>query len=483
MDGVEVTLGGAQTAADAAVGVNGGGTAAQTAGSFLLDLFLRQAQPQVIDFGKDVAILDVTPACKMYATKNPRNDIFTLEINYHYGKIDNHNLGSAVDCFEMLGADSLDREAFGIEVERLGGSISMSAGNDYTTLSISGFEENLDTIMGLVMRKVNHPRPGKYTIDWMVEAMKADKKDSHGDAGVWEDALLDYAIYGDSSSSLNRLTIEELKQMKVEDFLAMIQPIYGRDGYVTYVGNRNPDEIARMLVDKNLVRKDVTVIPGQRKRTHLKYNEDVVLYATNGNFTKSDIYIIVECPEFDLKDEYRGLVYDDYMGGGMNSVFFQEIREMRSLGYSTYTSFSVDKTKHNRPVLLAYLGTLCDKTNEGVDIMTELITRLPDRKAKFQLVRDYLVSTRNGKSIGFRDIPQQVRNWIEVEGLTADPRANITNRIKNMTYDELREFHKKYIEGRPRVTVISGNAEMFNPEELSKYGKVRELKYEDIFKF
>ena len=98
-------------------------------------------------------------------------------------------------------------------------------------------------------------------------------------------------------------------------------------------------------------------------------------------------------------------------------------------------------------------------------------------------MRDYLVSTRNGKSIGFRDIPQRVRNWIEVEGLTADPRADITNRIKNMTYDELREFHKKYIEGRPRVTVISGNAEMFNPEELSKYGKVRELKYEDIMKF
>lgn len=449
----------------------------------IYDRPMQGVEPQVIDFQRDVAILDVTPHCKMYATANPRNDIFTLKIKYHYGTLDNRNLETAVDCFELLGADSLDREAFSIEVERLGGSFYLTTGSDYTTLSISGFEQNFDTILGLVMRKVNHPRVGKYTIDIMVENMKADRKGSRNDAGAWANALLEYAIDGDSSTQVNRLTIEELKQMKVEDFLAMIEPVYGRDGYVTYVGNRNPDEVARMLAAKNLVRTDVTVMPLQRRRAHVRYGEDAVLYATNGNFSKSDIYIMVQGPEFDNKDEYRALVYDDFMGGGMNSVLFQEIREFRSLGYSTYTTFSIDRTKTNLPVLLAYLGTQCDKTGEGVEVMTDLITRLPDREDKFRMMRDYLVTTRNAKYIGFRDIPQQVRDWMELSRLTADPRAKTTEKIKNMTFDELSDFHRKYIEGRPRITVITGNAEKFSLEELSRLGKLRELKFDDLMKF
>ena len=46
------------------------------------------------------------------------------------------------------------------------------------------------------------------------------------------------------------------------------------------------------------------------------------------------------------------------MGGGMKSVCFQEIREFRSLGYSIFTSFVVDKTRTHLPELPAYLGTL-----------------------------------------------------------------------------------------------------------------------------
>ena len=458
----------------------------------IYDRPVAEVTPQVIVFDTNqtikqssnqsvVSILPLTPTCKMYSAANPRNDIFTLKIYYHYGTLDNPNLAMAVDCFELLGADSLAREEFNIEVERLGGSFYLSAGNDYTTLSISGFDENFDTIMALVMRKINHPRPGKYTIDIMVEAMNAERKSYRKDASAWSDALLEYAIYGDSSTYVNRLSAEEVKQMKVEDFLAMIEPIYGRDGYVTYVGNADPKRVAEMLVTANLVRPDVTVMPKQRKKTHHKYNEDIVLYATNSKFVKSDIYIIVECPEFDFSDEYRSFVYDDYMGGGMNSVFFQEIREFRSLGYNTYTTFNKDFSKHNRPVFLAYLGSQSDKTLEGVEVMTDLLTRFPEREDKFRLTRDYLVATRNGKYIGFRNLPQQVRDWMEVNHLTADPRARTTEKIKNMTYDELCEFHRKYIEGRPRITVISGNAEKFSPDELSRFGKLRELKFEDIF--
>ena len=449
----------------------------------IYDRPVKEITPQVIDFNKDVTILDVTPNCKLYAVNNPRNDIFSLNINYHYSVFDNRDLKQALNYFELIGADSLTREEFNIEVERLGGNLEFSTTGDYSQLSISGFEDNLEAIVALVVRKLNSPRIKQAPVDMMVQAMKAEKKGTKDDPDAWQDALLEYAIFGDKSSNLNHMTIEELKQMKGEDLFAMLNPIFNRDGYVTYVGNRNPKEIAQMLVDNKLVRKEVTPMTQHRKKNQKRYNEDKVFYVSNDKFVKSDIYVLVECPEFDLNDVYRSVAYDEYMGGGMNSVFFQEIREFRSLGYSTYTVFSYDKLNRNNPTLMAFLGTQCDKTIEGIDVIMELLGKFPEREAKFNQVRDYLVSMRNGNYINFRKIPGNVRSWMEFEKLTEDPRAKITHQIKEMTYDQLRDFHKQYIEGRPHIIIVSGNSAKYDLNALSKHGKVTEVKYEEMFKF
>lgn len=449
----------------------------------IYDRKVKEIKPQVIDFKKDVTITDITPNCKMYSVKNSRNDIFTITIGYHYGKFDNRDIEVAVEYLDMLGADSLTREEFNIEVERLGGNFDISSGSDYSTITISGFEENLEPIIALVMRKLNNPRIRQEPIDLMIDAMKAEKKSFKSDPDIWSDALLEYGLYGDSSEHIDRITVKELKKMKGEDLIAMIEPMFGRDGYVTYVGNRSPKDIADILLQNKLVRENVTVVPTIRKRKHHKYNEDVVLYATNKEFVKSDIYILVECPEFNKEDEYRSIAYDEYMGGGMNSVFFQEIREFRSLGYSTMAVFNYDKQNINRPIMMAYLGTQCDKTVDGTDAMLELLGKFPEREAKFTQVRDYLISTRTGNYIDFRKIPGQVRKWMEVEKLQSDPRAKITDQIRNMSYDQLREFHQQYVEGRPHVIHITGDAKKFDLNALQKYGKVVEIKGEQMIKF
>ena len=59
----------------------------------------------------------------------------------------------------------------------------------------------------------------------------------------------------------------------------------------------------------------------------------------------------------------------------------------------------------------------------------------------------------------------------------------ITNEIRQLNYDDLHTFHKKYVEGRPMVIFISGNAKKFDLKNLGQYGKVQEVKYKDMIKF
>ncbi|MBQ1409264.1 MAG: insulinase family protein [Bacteroidales bacterium] len=444
---------------------------------------IEEIKPQVIDFKKDVTVVTVSENCKLYASKNPKNDIFSLTINYHYGSFDNHNISEAMQYFDNLGAGDMTREEFKIKLECLGGTLSLSSDNDYSYIKITGLEENMEKIIDLVMLKLEKPRHDQQQLDNLVQNLRAAKKEAKNESSIWKEALWEYVMYGDQSEYINHATIEEIQKMKGEDLMAIINEMYGRDGYVTFIGNSEPKVVADLLRQHNLVRDNVTVME-KRIRKPKDFTEDALFYATNKKFLKSDLDLFIPSSTFDyLADRAACSMFNEYMGGGMNSVFFQEIREFRSLGYSTYGYFTYDRLNRRPAFFYAYLGTQCDKTNDGIAAMKELMVNFPDREEKFYLSRDYLVSVRNSNYLTFRSIPQQVRDWMENEKLTSDPRIEITKQIRDMKYEDLKAFHKKYVAGRPFVAIITGNAKQFDLKDLKKYGPVKEIKYKNIIKF
>ena len=153
---------------------------------------------------------------------------------------------------------------------------------------------------------------------------------------------------------------------------------------------------------------------------------------------------------------------------GMNSVMFQEIREFRSLGYSTYAYFDATLLRHNPAYTYAFLGTQCDKTQEGVEAIRDLLVTLPERPEKLQPAIQQLVSAQNSNYKTFRQIPGNVQYWVENLGWQRDHRAEITEQISRLTMDDLRAFHNKYIKNRPLIVVISGNAKKFDPKAVAR---------------
>jgi predicted Zn-dependent peptidase len=167
----------------------------------------------------------------------------------------------------------------------------------------------------------------------------------------------------------------------------------------------------------------------------------------------------------------------------MAGIFFQEIREMRSLAYSTYGHYRYDRFNRIPSNYYGYVSTQCDKTEDAIAAMRDLMITFPDREGKFENAKDYLVSVRNSDYITFRSLPGTFRYLVEEEKTDRDQRCEITDEISRMSYGDIKAFHKKYVEGRPMVIFISGNAKKFDLKALSKYGKVQEVKYKDMIEF
>ena len=441
-------------------------------------------RPQVIDFKKDVNIQPINSHYNLYSTQNPFNDIFELEITYNYGTLDNPDLNRAISYMELLGADSLKYQQLQQQLNLYGAYFSLINNDDNTSLTISGLESNLDSILSLCQRWLYHPRHDKRQLDKLLDGLKADKKSSKNDADSWFNALEDYVTLGDQSAYLRQTPYSEWGKRTGEELHAEVLQILTRNGHVTFSGNTDPSTLADKLQQYNLVCDSLNTPGGtpvtdmpRRAYKEKQYTTPQLFYSTNKKFLQSKIGIYVPSTYLDTNmftpdgspcDRVASVLFDEYFGNGMNSVMFQEIREFRSLGYSTYAYFSATLLRHNPAYTYAFLGTQCDKTQEGVEAIRDLLVTLPERPEKLQPAIQQLVSTQNSNYYTFRRIPGNVQFWVENLGWQRDHRAEITEQISRLTMDDLRAFHNKYIKNRPLIVVISGNAKKFDPKAVAR---------------
>ncbi len=443
-------------------------------------------KPQIIDFKKDVSITDVTPHCQLYSTFNPRNDIFELRITYNYGLLDDYNLDRAISYMEMLGADSMNLQQFNMAMDLLGGSTSLyTSGDDRCVLRISGLEQNMDSILSLVSRWVFKPTHDARMIAKAVDGMKANVKAAKNDSDSWMEALDEYVDYGSQSSFLRQMPIKEWGKLTGEQLHDEMLKIFTRNGFATFTGNTDPSDICAKLLQYGLVRNDVEALPRRAFKRQLP-DQSQVYFAHNKKFLQSNIQFIIPSINFDTADQAASFLFNEYFGGSMNGVVFQEIREFRSLGYSTRGYFSYNLRNLNPSFLYCYLGTQCDKTYDGVEAMRQLMVDFPERPDKLAPAIEQKVAARNSDYYSFRNIPSFVYNNMEI-GWTYDHRAEITQQISRLTMDDLRAFHNKYIKGRPLVVQITGNAKKYDPKAVAKLlgtnTKLTEVKFDQMFKF
>ena len=98
-------------------------------------------------------------------------------------------------------------------------------------------------------------------------------------------------------------------------------------------------------------------------------------------------------------------IFNEYFGGGMGSVVFQELREARALSYYScfFFTYADAAKKEEANYILSYIGTQADKLPEAMAGMTDLLNNMP-------LTELNLTNAKEG-----------IRNKISSEHITQQP--------------------------------------------------------------
>ncbi len=441
---------------------------------------VKESTTNYIEFNQDVYFTDITEYIHYYFTPNPVNDLFKLKLVFGVGTEEIPLLEQAADHMSLLGTSTKNLDEFNRRMQLLGSSYYASASRDYFTISISGLDENFDETIALMSTLLDSLKPDDLKMKQLVETTKMNIKFEKKDPATKGRALKEYILYGEKSSFLDRLTPKQIKKLKSQQLVDVFNQMQNYEVDIHYSGTLPQKDIEYKVINNLLVVKPSikSKSPVYRKKNEI--NDNVIYLVNDKKAVQSQINLMVEGDVNNRDERVISGAFNKYFSSDMSSIVFQEIREFRSLAYTAYAYHSSPFYKDKKGYTFGYMSTQADKTNEALDVFTDLIKDMPMKPNRMDHVLSALTQSVSSKRPDFRNISSNVSYWRK-KGYTDDPRKYSLYFYNRMTFGDIKTFYNRNINGRPITIGIVGNMKQIDEEKLLKHGKIIELKTKDLF--
>lgn len=437
-------------------------------------------KPQFVDFKKDVSYSLLRKGIEYYHTPNPYNQVFSLTIKYKVGSSKNKKYAYAAYYMNYIGTKDKSLQQLKAAFQTVGATLNISSDENYTYVIIDGFDTKLTETLNLVAELFSKPVADEKPIKKFVEEEKASMKQLVGDAEMIGDALSEYAKYKSKSDYLDKLNAKEIKKLKGQDLINLFKEILLYEAEIHYVGSLFENDVKKTI--GNIIPFAQTPQSAYYEEKKVEtFSKPIIYIYNNPKAIQSKIYLLSNGEVSDIKDKALLKGFNEYFGGGMSSIVFQEIREFRSLGYSAYAYYSNPSIQTSKGYLFAYLGTQNDKVVEGTEALYNLITNMPEKPERMDVIRRGLMQQIHTQNPDFRSVSSVISNW-KFLGYSSDPRENQIKVFETMSFDDIIKTYQKFVKNKPVVITISGDFSKIDKKALEKFGTIVEVKMKDFIK-
>ena len=441
---------------------------------------VKPIEPVFLDFKKDLSQLKAKSNIPVLYKQNTSNDLFQLIYVFDMGNNNDKVLGTAFDYIDYLGTSDMTPEQLKSEFYRLACTFRVVPGNERTYVLLSGLNENMPEAMKLFEKLMADAQVNKEAYTNMVADILKSRKDAKLNQMQNFRRLMSYGMYGPKSPATNILTEAELQNMDPQE---LIDRIHNQNSYqhrILYYGPTSEKELLAIINKNHQAPKKLKEIPIGNEFPRLETPVTQIFIAP---YEAKQIYMTQlsnRGDKFDPMIEPSRQMYNEYFGGGMNSIVFQEMRESRGLAYSAWAGL-------NRPSYLKYpymlqtqIATQNDKMIDAIKVFNDIINNMPESEAAFKLAKEGLIARLRTERIIKSDIIWSYINAQDL-GQNVDSRIKLYNDAQNMTLKDVTDFQKKWIKGRTYTYCILGDKKELDMEKLKEVGSIRELTQEEIF--
>ena len=437
-------------------------------------------QPKFVDYKTDFSSSEMKKGMPLYYVKNNTNGLFNLAYRYEFGQSADKRYDVAADYIQYLGTDRLTASDIKQKFYELGCDWGISVGEEHITVSLSGLSENMTQAMTLLDDLFMHAKADKKAYDQLVEMTLKRRDDAKKSQQSYFSQLYLYGTQGEHNAYRDLVSEQELKNTDPQVFIDLLKNLAQYEHSVLYYGPADEKTVSSNVKKQHSTAKRFATTPQNNPYLQQTATKNEVLLAP---YDAKNIYMRMyhnEGRDWNPDEAAVCALFNEYFGGGMNGIVFQEMRETRGLAYNAYARYYRPSVKGRKESFMTHIITQNDKMMDCINHYNEILNEMPASENGFNIAEDALTKQLASMRTTKMSIIYSYLNAKRL-GIDYDLNSKIYQDLPKVTLQDIVNYEKKLIANKEYRYIILGDEKALDMEALEKIAPVKRLTTEEVF--
>jgi len=444
---------------------------------------VKPIEPRFVDFKKDLSMLSTGNDQQLYYRQNSLNDLFSLTYLYEMGTAGDRYLPLAAQYLDYLGTDSMTAEQIQQQFFLLGCRFNVRSDMRRTQITLSGLQENMPKAVALLEDLLAHCKVDSAVYQTLVQSELQQRQNILASFDYYRGFLRTYLQYGTAGTELE-LTNEEVMNAKPEELVERIHKLLGYQHRILYYGPARESEVIDLMdQEHNNGGEALTAVPENPVIPMLLPTENSCYVLPYGG-TQSFVMVQYAANDNKYDADAQGALnlYNEYFGGGMNTIVFQEMREKRSLCYGAGAMYINPSWQDEHEWYYTQIQSQNDKLADCITVFEDIVNNMPASEAAFNISKQGLLTQMRTSRTSREGYLWAYINAQDL-GLEVDPAEATFHQVEALTLDDLVKFQQSHVKGLKYRSGFAGDPAGLDPQQLERLGEVKVLTPHEVFGF
>ena len=437
-------------------------------------------QPRFIDFKKDLTFGKTKKNLPYIYVQNTENGRFTLSFHYDFGEESDLRYTYAKDYLNYLGTDKYTNEQLKQQFYKLACDYNISVGSRQLNVNLYGLAENMPQALSLLEHVMQNAKVDRDAAKLLIDLEEKGRNDAKLNQQQNFSRLTQYGVYGPYNPVRHDLSIAELRQQDPQELIDLLKNLSKYEHRVLYYGPLSEQQLAKVITKTHKTGKKFLAVPEGKHYTMQPTPENEILIAP---YDAKNIYMrMIHNEQRTWRPEEAAVkaLFNEYYGGGMNTIVFQEMREARGLAYNAYAAYVEPSYKDQKEYFFTHIITQNDKMMDCIRHFHHILDTIPESQTAFRIAKDALTKRLQSQRTTKFSL---INAWLSAQrmGIDYDLNKTIYEALPALQLSDIVRFEQQNMARKPYRYVILGNEKELDIESLEKIAPVRRLTTEEIF--
>ena len=441
---------------------------------------VKPIEPRFVDFNKDLSFGKTKKQLPYVYVQNTENGRFTLSFHYDFGNESDLRYSYAKDYLEYLGTDKLTNEQIKQQFYKLACNYGISVGARQLNVTLSGLAENMPQALALLENVLQNAKVDKNAWQQLIALEEKSRNDAKLNQQQNFSRLVQYGIYGPYNPSRHDLSIEQLRQQDPQELLTLLKNLSKYDHTLLYYGPLTEQQLAKVVTKAHKTSKKLMAVPEGKHYTMQATPQNEILLAP---YDAKNIYMRMihnEQRPWQPQEAAVKALFNEYYGGGMNTIVFQELREARGLAYNAFAAYMEPSYKDQKEYFFTHIITQNDKMMDCVRQFHQILDTIPQSETAFRIAKDALTKRLQSQRTTKFSL---INAWLSAKrmGIDYDIDKKIYEALPSLQLSDIVRFEQQQMARKPYRYVILGDEKELDMKSLEQIAPVRRVSTEEIF--